>query len=83
MTTQTRPKLDLYADRRIFIITSITIVLGIAILSTVLRLVARRIQKTQYNASDLVIVVALICAMCKAALIYAGQPLALRFERSS
>ena len=48
---------------------SVTTVLVLAIISTGLRLVARRIQKIQYGASDYVVVIALVWGICEGATI--------------
>ena len=72
MAAQTQPSVDLSDDRRGYIQASVITVLVLAIISTALRLVARRIQKIKYGASDYVVVVALVCGICEGATILAG-----------
>ena len=73
MATQTQPSVDLSEDRSAYIIASVTTVLVLAIISTGLRLVARRIQKIKYGASDYVVVVALLWGICIGATILTGR----------
>ena len=58
-------------DRRRSILAPATAFLILSILATVLRLVARRIQKIRYNASDYTILIALACAICKGIIVVA------------
>ena len=80
MATQTQPGVDLSQDRGGYIIASVTTVLVLAIISTGLRLVARRIQKIEYTASDYIVVIALVCGICEGAIIFTGLCLTRTFS---
>ena len=75
MATQTQPSVNLKDDRGGYILASVSTVLVLAIVSTVLRLAARRIQKIEYRASDYMIIVALVFALGFCALILTSQSL--------
>ena len=72
MATQTQPSVDLGEDLGGQIRASVITVLVLAIISTGLRLVARRIQKVNYGASDYVIIVAVVWGICEGATTLAG-----------
>ncbi|CAD6578606.1 MAG: hypothetical protein ASARMPRED_008778 [Alectoria sarmentosa] len=80
MATQTQPSVDLSENRGGHILASVTTVLVLAIISTGLRLIARRIKKTKYNASDYAVVVALVCGICDGAISFTGLFLSETFS---
>ena len=72
MASENASSIGLGQDRSRDITASVTTVLTLAIMSTCLRLMARRMKKIRLNASDLTVIIALFCGICQGATIYTG-----------